>query len=116
MTILHNEKNMACFWRYEHSQIMFKCVKTFDSRVRGLVGSINRERRGVAETDITYVEPSAVGIHNENSNDIWSIYTYSLTHGLCYDELVQRLSCYLTFAVNMYVKVFSAFEIRHFAE
>ena len=32
--------------------------------------------------DTTYADPSAVCVHNENSDDIWSIYTYSLTCGL----------------------------------
>ena len=62
---------------------MFKCVKTHDSRVRDLICSTNRERR-VAEADTTYVEPSAIGVHNENSDDIWSICTFSLTCGLYY--------------------------------
>ena len=44
---------------------MFKCVKTYDSRIRDLVGSTNRERRGVAEADTTYVTPSAVGVRND---------------------------------------------------
>ena len=29
-------------------------------------GNNNRERRGVADADTTYVDPSAVGIHNKN--------------------------------------------------
>ena len=37
------------------------CVKTHDSRVRDLVGSTNRKRRGVAKADTAHVEPSAVG-------------------------------------------------------
>ena len=40
--------------------MMLKCIKTHDSRVRDLVGSTNRERREVGETDTTYVDPSAV--------------------------------------------------------
>ena len=61
---------------------MFKCVKTHDLRVRDLVGSTNREERGVAEDDTTYVDPSEVGVQNENSDEIWSICTYSFTLGL----------------------------------
>ena len=69
---------------------MFKCFKTHDSRVRDLVDSTNRERRGVADADITYLDPSAVGIHKENIDDTWSICTYSLTRGLCYVMHVPR--------------------------
>ena len=61
---------------------MFKCVKTHDSRVRDLVGSTNHERRGVVQPDATYVDPSPVGVHNENGDDIWFICVYSLTRGL----------------------------------
>ena len=38
----------------------------------------------VAEADTIYVDPSAVGVHNGNSDNISSICTYSLTRGLCY--------------------------------
>ena len=69
---------------------MFTCVKSNDSRVHDLVGSTNRERRGVAEADTTYVDLSAVGVHNKNSDDIWSIRTRSLTRGLCYTVHVRR--------------------------
>ena len=41
-----------------------------DSRVHDLAGSTNRERPGVAEADTTYVDLSAVGVHNENNDDI----------------------------------------------
>ena len=61
-----------------------KCVKTHDARVHGLVGSTNRERRGVAEADTTYADLSAVCVHKENSDDVCSVCTYSLTRGLCY--------------------------------
>ena len=73
-----------------HCQIMFKCVKTHDSRVHDLVGGTNRERRGVAKAVTTYVDPSEVGVHNENSDDIWSICTYPLPRGLCYAMHVRR--------------------------
>ena len=55
---------------------MFKCVKTHDSSVRNLVGSANRERRGVAEADTTYEVLSAVGVHSENSDVISSIHSH----------------------------------------
>ena len=32
-----------------------------------LVGTTTQERRGVAEVDTTYVDPSALDVHNENS-------------------------------------------------
>ena len=35
---------------------MFKYAKIHDSRVRGLVGSTNREEREVSEADSTYVD------------------------------------------------------------
>ena len=44
----------------------------------------------VSETDTTYLDPSAVGVHNDNTDDICSICTYSLTHGLGYALHVQR--------------------------
>ena len=69
---------------------MLKYVKPHNSRVSDLVDSTNRERRVVAEADTTYVDQSAVGVHNENSDDIWSICTYLLTHGLCYVMHVRR--------------------------
>ena len=50
----------------------------------------NRERREVAEVDTSYVKPSAAGVHNENSDDIWSICTYSHTRGLCYAMHVRK--------------------------
>ena len=53
---------------------MFRYVKIHDSRVRGLVGSTNREERGVSEADSTYVDSSAVGVHSVNSD---AICTYS---------------------------------------
>ena len=68
----------------------FKCIKTHDTRVRDLVGSTNRESRDVTEADTTSIEPSAFGVHNENSADIWSIYIYLLTHGLCYAVHVRK--------------------------
>ena len=49
---------------------MFKCVKTHDSKVHDLVGCTRHERRGVSEADTTYVDPSAVDVHNENNDDI----------------------------------------------
>ena len=58
--------------------------------VRDLVGSTNRERRGVAEVDTKYVDPTAVGVHIENSDDICSICTYSLTSDLSYVVHVPR--------------------------
>ena len=61
---------------------MFKCVKAHDSRVHDLVGSTNRERRGVVEVNTTYVNPSAVGVHKKNINDIW-VYLYLFTHNNC---------------------------------
>ena len=65
---------------------MFKCAKIHDSRVRDLICSTNRKRRGVAEADTAYVDPSAVGVHKGNSDDIWSICTYSLNRGcMCGD-------------------------------
>ena len=59
-------------------------VKTHDSMVHDLITSTNSDRRGLFEADTTYVQPSVVGVHNENSDDIWSICTYSLKHGLYY--------------------------------
>ena len=44
----------------------------------------NRKRGRVAEADTTYVDQSVAGVHNKNSDDIWSIWTYSLTNNLCY--------------------------------
>ena len=44
----------------------------------------------MAETNSTYVDPSAVSVHNENSDDIWSTYAYSLSRGLCYAMHVRR--------------------------
>ena len=44
---------------------MFECVRTQYSRARGLVGSTNRKRRVVTEADTTYVDPSAVCVHNQ---------------------------------------------------
>ena len=41
----------------------------------------------------TYVDPSAVGVHNEKGDDIWSICTYSLTHSLCYAMHVPANIC-----------------------
>ena len=76
--------------KWTHSQTTFKCVKTHDSRVRDLVSSTNRERRGVDEADKTYVDPSAVGVHNENSDDIWGFCICSLMRGLCYAMHVRR--------------------------
>ena len=69
---------------------MFKCVKIQDSGIRDLEGSTNRERRGVVEADTTYVDPSAVGVDNENSDEVLAICTYALTHGLCYVMHVRR--------------------------
>ena len=57
---------------------MFKIVKTYDSRVRDLVGSANCKRRGIAEVDTTYVDLYTVDVHNDNTDDIWFICTYSL--------------------------------------
>ena len=84
---------------------MLICVKTYDSRIRYFVGSTNREQRGIAVADTTYVDPSAVGVH-KNTYDIWSICNYSLTRGLCYAMHV-RISCLLI--LNMHGKVFSTF-------
>ena len=67
-----------------HWQIVFKCVKTHDSRLRDLVGNTIRERQRVSNADTKYVDPSVLGVHNENSDDIWSICTCSLTHAICY--------------------------------
>ena len=53
----------------------------FKTGVCDWVGSTNRERWGVARADTTYVDLSAVGVHNETSDDIC---TYSLTRGLLY--------------------------------
>ena len=87
---------------------MFKCVKTDDSRERDLVGSTNHERRGVAEAYTTYVDPSADGVHNENSDGIWSICTYSLT---CYTMHV-RGYILLTNICNDYARQFlNTFEV-----
>ena len=82
---------------------MFKYVKTHDSSVRDLVASTNRERRGVAEGDTTYVGPSMIGVHNENSEDIWSIFTYSLTRGL-YDAMHLRKHIMLANICNEYAR------------
>ena len=95
---------------------MFKCVKTHDSGVCDSAGSTNLERRGVSESDTTYVDPSKVGVHNENSDDIWSICTYSFTGDLFYAPHVQRYILLLIFAMNMEVKVFSTFDIWPFTE
>ena len=70
-----------------------------DSNVFDFVGSTNHERRGVGEADTTYVDPSAVGVPDENSDDILFICTFSLTRGLCYAMQVGRYillanSCY----------------------
>ena len=40
------------------------------TRARDLVDSTNRERRGVAEADTTYVDRSAVGVHNTNTRRV----------------------------------------------
>ena len=58
---------------------MFKCVKTHDYRVRDLLGSTNRGRQRVAEADTTSIDPSAVGVQRENSDDIWSLYLFTHT-------------------------------------
>ena len=76
--------------KWTHCQIMFKNVKTHDYRERDLVGSTSRERRGYALAGTTYINPFAVCVHNENSDDIWSICTYLLTHGFCYAIHVLR--------------------------
>ena len=57
---------------------MLKCVKTHDSRVSDLVGSTNREKRGVSEADAIYIDSSAVSVRN---------FLYLFTHMwfmLCY--------------------------------
>ena len=82
---------------------MFKSVKTYDSRLRDLVGSTNRERRKVREDDTT--DPSEVGLHNENIYDIWSICTDSLTRVLCITMHVRCIFYWLIFAMNIPVKV-----------
>ena len=74
MTILHNEKIFVLLEKLTHCQTMLKFIKTHGSWVCGLVGSIFFESRGVAEAG-----PSAAGVHKENS-----LFTYSLTHDLCY--------------------------------
>ena len=58
--------------------------------MRDLVGSTNRERRGDAEANTTYAEPSAISVHNENSDDIRSIFAYSLALVCWYAIYVQR--------------------------
>ena len=83
---------------------MFKCVKIHEYRVRDLFGSTNCKRRGVAKTYDTYIDPSAVGVHNENSDEIWSIYTCSLTRSSCYAIYVRRYISVANFAMNMHVK------------
>ena len=92
MTILHNGNIWCASGEMNILPNMFECVNTHDSRlrVRDLVGSTNRERRGNANVDTTNVDPSAVGVYIENSDDIWSICTYPLTFGLCYAMLVRR--------------------------
>ena len=69
---------------------MFKCDKTHDSRLRGLVGSTNRERRGVTEAGTTRVDSSEISVHNVNSHAIWSICTYLLKRGLHYAMHMRR--------------------------
>ena len=101
--------------RRTHARTAKKCFnkddKNHDSRIRGLFCSFNHEWRGVAEAETTYVDSSEFMLHNENSDDIWSTCTYSLTCGLCYVMRVRRYTLLLIFAMNMHINIFSIFEV-----
>ena len=90
MTILHNEKAWCASGVMNTLINNVNCLKTHDSRVHAFVVSTKRKRQGVSEADTTNVDRSAIGVHNKNSDDSWSICTYSLTRGLCYALHVQR--------------------------
>ena len=113
MIILHYEKILCASGEMKTLPNNVQVRKAHDSRARDLVGSTNREIRGVAEADTTYVDPFAVGVHNENSDDIWSLCTYSITRGLCYTMHVRR-HILLANICNEYARhwqVFSTFEV-----
>ena len=64
---------------------MLKCVRTHKIRVRDLV-STNLERWRVSEADTAEIDPFAIGVNNEDSDDIC---TFSLTDGFYYNLYVQ---------------------------
>ena len=66
MTTLHNENIMCASREMNTPPNNDKRFKTRDSWIRDLGGCTNHERRGVAEANTTYVDPSALGVHNEN--------------------------------------------------